>query len=62
MDDENGRPMDMVVCLLAFVSTIVILSVLIPSCYHRPTFVVFVVCIYCGECGFSLLYLRGVVF
>ena len=34
-----------VVCLLAFVSTIVILSVLIPTCYHRPTFVVFVVCI-----------------
>ena len=32
------------VCL-AFVSNIVILSVLIPTCYHRTTFVVFVVCI-----------------
>ena len=30
-----------VVCLLAFVSNIVILSVLIPTCYHRTTFVVF---------------------
>ena len=30
---------------LHFIINIVILSVLIPSCYHRPTFVVFVVCI-----------------
>ena len=37
-----------VVCLLAFV----ILSVLIPTCYHRSTFVVFVVS--CSECSFFL--------
>ena len=49
------------VCGCLFTCTIVIISVLIPTCYHRPTFVVSVCSLSCDEC-FSLLYLRGVVF
>ena len=48
-----------VVCLLAFASTIGILSVLIPTCYHRPNFNCYFVVWIVVNVIFLVVFLRG---